>query len=136
MNPRDEHGSVALLVLAGGVVLLSTGLLVLSVVTDVGVAAARARTAADAAALAAVGTAPLLGGNGDACAAARRTAEANGAEVLRCMLGEATTGGSPQPAAQVEVEVPPAGSLARAVVPAVPARAAAALRPRDAVDRP
>lgn len=129
----NDRGSIALLVLAGGVTLLAAGLLILSVFTDVGVTAARARTAADAAALAAVATNPLLGGDGDACAAARHTAQANGAEVLHCRLGGEGPHPNPQPAVQVEVEVAPAGPLARALVRALPARAAAALRPRDAL---
>lgn len=133
MNAAGERGSVALLVLAGGITLLAAALFVLSVVADIGVTAARARTAADAAALAAVGTAPLLGGDGSACTAAREVAEANGAEVVRCELGEASSGGQPNPGVRVEVETRPTSPIARTLVAAIPARAAAALRPRDAL---
>ncbi len=75
---------MGLLAVLSMLVVLTGGLFVLALVTDLGVTAARARTAADAAALAGAGSAPLVGGDGDACAASRRAAEANGATVTRC----------------------------------------------------
>lgn len=118
---RAEDGGVALLTLCGGVVLLMAGLLVLSALADVGVAAARARTAADAAALAAVsGPLPTTGTAG--CDLARQLAEVNGASLATCS----------QPAAGavlVEVGVSPRNPLVRRLVGDLPARAAAVLEP-------
>lgn len=127
---RGEQGGVALLAVLGGLVVVAACLIVLSTVTELGVAAARARTAADAAALAGAGAAPLLGGEGDTCDQARRVAEANGARVVRCR--EAATGAAwaaQGTGVEVEVAVVPTVPLVRAVVGDVRARAAAGLRP-------
>lgn len=121
---RAEDGGVALLTLCGGVVLLMAGLLVLSAVADIGVAAARARTVADAAALAAVSSPlPATGIAGIAgCDLARQLAEVNGASLVTCSVPAAG-------AALVEVGVRPRTPLVRRLVGDLPARAAAVLEP-------
>ena len=132
-RPLDDAGTVAVLVQCGGAVLLGLGLVVLAVVADVAVAAAQARTAADAAALAAVGSLPASSGGGDACAAARQLARANGAALRRCVLRQTVpdAGAASQPAVEVEVEVLPSSPAGRAIAGPLPARAAAALRRID-----
>lgn len=67
-----------------GAVALLLALSVLLGATEVVVARGRVQTAADAAALAAVAAAPLAGGDGAGCAAAREAAAANGAALVRC----------------------------------------------------
>jgi hypothetical protein len=122
----DETGGVGLLLVLGSVVLLAAGLTVLSAVTDLGIAAARARTAADAAALAAAGA------DADPCAAAREVALANTAVLRACRHDRhRVVDGIPYPAVEVEVEASPSGVLTRSIAGAVPARAAAALLPVD-----
>jgi len=121
-----DVGGIALVVLSAALVLLAAGSLLLSVVTDLGVAAARARTAADAAALAAAGAARFEGAGPDPCHAAREVAEANGAVLRACDADKhQPVNGALYPAVEVEVEVRPSSSL----IWPVPARAAAALRP-------
>ena len=111
----SETGSIALLaVLGGGLALLLT-LVPLAVVADLLVTRGRAQTAADAAALAAMGDA---GGHGRD--AADVLARANGGAVLRCC-------GDDPARRQVTVGVPPASTLLGWVVPEVEAQAAAAL---------
>lgn len=129
---RGEHGGAALLAVLGTFILLSAGLLVLSAVTDLGIAAARARTAADAAALAGAGASPLIGGDGDTCDDARRGAEANDGRLLRCRsAATVAAGASAGSAVEVEVAVEPRNALVRRLVGDVRARAAAGLRPGD-----
>lgn len=99
--------------LGGGLALLLT-LVPLAVVADLLVTRGRAQTAADAAALAAMGDA-----GGEGRLAADRLAHANGGEVVACC-------GDDPARRQVTVGVTPATLLA-AVVPQVEARAAAAL---------
>lgn len=125
-RPDREAGSVSLLVLAGGFVLLATTLVVLSAVTDVAVAAARARTAADAAALAAVAAGPPIG---DPCDAAREVAQENGAALLRCDPDRVPVDDPLGAGVEVEVEVEPGTALASSLTGPLPARAAAALAP-------
>ncbi len=99
---------------------------------DVGVAHARAGTAADAAALAAVGADPLVGGDGDHCAAAEALAAEGGATLESCAVTRDPAGLPP-----VEVRVRVRAEPVTAMVPAVPgvsARATASLAPRDASD--
>ena len=97
-------------------------LLGLTAATDLLTARTRAQTAADAAALAAVGTSPLVGGDAQAAAVAGRVAERNSAELVTCDCGAIDT-------AEVVVAVPPATSV-RHLVPTVRARARAELQPR------
>ena len=97
------------LLFAGAVIFLS--LLLGSFVIQVGEAsasAARAQTAADAAALAAVAESTPYG-TGAPVNAAERMAELNGAELLECLCEVGAT------AAQVEVSVEGVGRAARAV---------------------
>jgi secretion/DNA translocation related TadE-like protein len=84
----------------------------------------RAQTAADAAALAAVGASPLAGGDGRSCAAAARVAVANGAELIACDGPD--EGWSLE--VTVTVRVAPPGPLG-ALLPPSRAMAAARLRP-------
>jgi len=120
---EGERGAVGLLAAVSMLVVLAGGLFVLALVTDLAVTAARARTAADAAALAGAGSAPLLGGDGDVCAAAERAAAANGAVVTRCRALPGAAG------VEVAVAVAPRSPLLSPLTGPVPARAAAALRP-------
>jgi hypothetical protein len=129
-RPADDNGGIGLLLVMGSFIVLAAGLVLIATVTDLGIAAARARTAADAAALAAMSTT-----GEDACTAARAAAEANGALLRRCdtdrhHLVDATA----YPAVEVEVDVHPANALTRSLAGPVPARAAAALHPNDPID--
>lgn len=101
-------------------------LLVLSILlgaAEIATVRVRAQTAADAAALAAVSAAPLTGGDGRACPAARVAAEANGAVLVRC--------DGPGPAWSLAVEITVTSALPRlgALAPPVRARAGAVLEP-------
>lgn len=132
-RPRhgDAGGAGLLTVLAG---LLFTGacLALIVVAADVGVAAARARTAADAAALAAAGASPLAGGDGDARGAASRLAGVNGARLVSCCAARtAGEAGAADPLVVVEVEVPLRRTGLGTGAVAVRARAGAGLRPAD-----
>lgn len=125
---RGEAGGVALLLASAAFVLFAAGLALLSVVTDLGTATARARTAADAAALAASSAARFAVAGTDPCAAARQVAEANGASLRACDTDRhRLVDGLAYPAAEVEVEVTPANPMTRSITGAIPARAAAAL---------
>jgi murein DD-endopeptidase MepM/ murein hydrolase activator NlpD len=108
-----ERGSIALLVVLGGGLLLFAALVPLVAVADVLITRGRAQQAADAAALAAMAAAA------DPRDAAERLADANGADLLDCC------GGDPR-RRQVTVAVTPASRAVAAVVPRVRARAAAA----------
>lgn len=133
----DEQGGVALLVVMAAFVLGAAGLVVLGAVNDLAVTAARARTAADAAALAAVGATPLLGGDGDACAAASAAADANHARLVRCQSADGSgTGAVARSGVLVEIAVTPDQQLVRAVAGEIHARAAADLRPSSAPPLP
>ncbi|MPZ86682.1 MAG: hypothetical protein GEU81_01150 [Nitriliruptorales bacterium] len=126
----DEQGAVALLVLMAMFVLSAAGLVVLGAVTDLAVTAARARTAADSAALAAVGATPLLGGDGDTCAAASDAAEANNGRLVRCeSAGAPGASGATGSGVLVEVAVAPDRQLVRTLAGDIQAKAAAGLRP-------
>lgn len=131
-GPRaaPDDGSAGLLTLMGGVVFAAVALLLVVAATDVGVAAARARTAADAAALAGAAALPLAGGDGDLRGAAAALAEANGARLVACCAAPAgRTGAHAGPIVVVEVGVRPRLRLLGAMT--VPARAAASVRPDD-----
>lgn len=92
-------------------------------------AGVRARTAADAAALAAATDQwPFLGGDGEPEAAAEEVAEANGAELVSCdcpLRGERTT---------VVVAVPTRVRMLGVAPPRVRARASAAVDPGSLFD--
>lgn len=111
--PDADRGSIALLVVLGGGLVLVAALVPLVVAADLIITRGRAQQAADAAALAAMGT---DGGR----RAAAQLADANGAELLACCGGEPSR-------AEVTVAVRPASRGAAAVVPRVRARAAAAM---------
>jgi secretion/DNA translocation related TadE-like protein len=88
----NEQGTVSI-VLAAGALLLATFALAVADFGSMLVARARAQTAADAAARAAVvRQVPILAQDGDPAEAARQTAAANGAELIscECRTGEAT----------------------------------------------
>jgi len=115
MPLRGDVGSVALLAVVGGGLVLLVTLVPLAVVADLLVTRGRAQTAADAAALAAMGDA---GGHG--LDGADAVAHANGGEVVACCGDEPAR-------RQVRVGVAPASGLLAVVVPRVEAEAAAAL---------
>jgi murein DD-endopeptidase MepM/ murein hydrolase activator NlpD len=110
-----ETGSIALLAVLGGGLALLVTLVPLAVVADLLVTRGRAQTAADAAALAAMGDAVVDGRD-----AADGLARVNGGVVLSCC-------GDDPARRQVTVGVAPASRLLGAVVPRVQAAAAAAL---------
>ncbi|HEX6257791.1 MAG TPA: M23 family metallopeptidase [Euzebyales bacterium] len=110
-----DDGSVGLLALLGGGLVLFVALVPLVVVGDLVVTRARAQTAADAAALAAMAD-PLGGGR----RAARELAKANGGRLVSCC-------GDRPDRREVTVAVRSASRLLAAVVPWIEARAAAGL---------
>jgi hypothetical protein len=114
--------STAVVGVAIAAVLLALG--VLMGATEVAAVRARAQTAADAAALAAVSAAPFNGGEGDSCAAARNAAAANAARLDRCD-GPLRGGWSLQADVSVSMPVRGLGALG----PPVRAHAAAVLEP-------
>lgn len=123
----SDIGGAGLLLLAGGCAAVCAGAAVLVLFADVSLARARAQTAADGAALAAVSATTIVGGDGAACAAAEQVAAANGAELEGCRPpGE--TGGL---TAQVRVTVAPSAPAAW-FLPPIAADAAAGLRPARA----
>lgn len=126
-----QRGSAGLLtVLAGGLV-ACLGFVAVAAATDAGLAAAKARTAADAAALAAVSASPLVGGDGDPRAAARALAEANDAEVVSCCAPQETADGAERPVVRVRVVVAarPRLRLLRAATDGLRSAATAVARP-------
>jgi murein DD-endopeptidase MepM/ murein hydrolase activator NlpD len=106
---------VALMALLGGGLALLIALAPVVVVADLMMARARAQTAADAAALAA-----MADPTGDGRDAAARLGRANAAALVRCC-------GRDPNRREVTVAVSPVSSLLAAVVPRIRARAAAAL---------
>ncbi|HUH06876.1 MAG TPA: hypothetical protein VML96_03615 [Egibacteraceae bacterium] len=121
-----QRGSAALLTVLAGAALMLLGVALILALADYGVTAARASTAADGAALAAMSMSPLVEGSGDPHAAAAQVAAANGATLRRLDVD-----GWPFNV-EVEVVAIPATRLVRLAAPAVAARAAAAARPREA----
>lgn len=113
------------------VLVLVVGLAAVTAVADLAVTSARARVAADAAALAAVGASPLAGGaaHRDPRAQAQRLAAANHAELV-----DVQAGGWPLRYG-VTVAVEPRTPWVAQLVGSVRAGAVAALRPRRA-ERP
>ena len=118
----DERGSVSV-VLAGGILVVLILVLGVSDLGRVLVARSRARTAADAAALAAAQELAIPSGR-DPSALATQFARANGAELLACACGLGTF------EALVEVRVP-VGDLV--LIPGAPVTIA---RARAVVDLP
>jgi hypothetical protein len=126
-----EAGSAGLLTVLAGLLFTLVGGAMVTGATDVAVAAARARTAADAAALAAIAASPLVGGDNDPAAAAAEVATANGARVASLSTGGGTPvrdGGWPR-RVEVSVIVEPVSVLVRGIVPRLESRAAAEARP-------
>ena len=122
----DDDGAIAIVTILA-LVLFTTGVLAgLAAAGDLSLAAARARTAADAAALAGIGASPLVGvASARAPAEAARTvARANGARLVR-----EDTGRWPLRYG-VTVEVEPATGWVRRIVGPVRAEAVGAARPR------
>ena len=105
-----------MLILTGALVATVVALALVFVAGSVGVAAARARTAADATALAAMAESPLAGGGGAPERAAARVAAENGGPLVAVDLDDWPLG--------IAVEV-----AAQPLLPVVRARAAAAVRP-------
>ena len=125
-----ERGGVGLLTALLVSMLLIAGVAVVGVVMDLQGAAARARTAADAGALAAAGASPLNGGGSDPCGAARRVVRANGGALEHCeRKGSPEAFFAPDSGFVVDASVRPAHPLVRAVAGEVTARAASSLRP-------
>ena len=83
MLRHDQEGSAVLSFVLGLTLLFVGAVAALQLVTDLSAAAARARTAADAAALAGMAASPLVGGAGDPEALARAMAARNGAVLVR-----------------------------------------------------
>lgn len=121
-----EDGAAGLTVILGAVLVVTVGLAGVTTVADLALTSARARTAADAAALAAVGTSPLAAGaaSDDPRAAARRLAAANHAQVV-----DLQAHGWPLRYG-VTVAVQPSTPWVRGLVGPLQAGAVAALRPR------
>ena len=118
----DDGGWIGLTTLVWAGAVCAILVLAVTAATDVLTARMRAQTAADAAALAAVGTSPLVGGQAQGTAVARRVAERNSAELVTCDCEAIDT-------AEVVVAVTPATSMQH-LIPAVRARARAELQPR------
>lgn len=132
-GPRGhgDAGGVGLLTVLAGLLFTGVCLVMIVVAAEVGVASARARTAADAAALAAAGASPLAGGDGDARGAASRLAAANGARLVSCCAARTAGEAGADPLVVVEVEVPLRRIGTGTDALAVRARAGAGLRPAD-----
>ena len=127
-GPTFERGAAGLTVVLGAVVVLVVGLAGVTAIADLALTSARARVAADAAALAAVGASPLAGAGAgapaDPQAQARQLAAANDAELV------ATDDFGWPLRYGVTVAVQPSTAWVRRLVGPVRAGAAAALRPR------
>lgn len=112
------------------------GLAVVAGTGEVVSARSRAQTAADAAALAAVGAAPLAGGDGRACAAASTAAMRNGATLVECAGPEPGPGAATGWALRAEVTVAVGPQARRGLLVPLRARAAAVLEPVGGPCRP
>jgi hypothetical protein len=120
--PSDPTGgwiALTTIVWAGALSLLLC--LLLAAVTDVLATQARAQTAADAAALAAVGSSPLIGGDGEPESQARRLSQTNQATLERCSCLDLLE-------AEVTVSAAPRLRLVRLALPKVRAQARAELQ--------
>lgn len=119
-----EDGGIAIVSAVTAMLLSVAALGLTSAVLDYGVAAARARTAADAAALAAMSASPLAAGTGTPGPRADVVAEANGARVRRIDDDAWPL------RVRVVVEVMPRSRAVSALTGAVEATATAQVRPR------
>jgi hypothetical protein len=121
-----DRGSAGLTLILGAVLMVTVALAGVTAVADLALTSARARSAADAAALAAVATSPLAGGGAgaDPRAEAQRLAAANRADIV-----ELAPHGWPLRYG-VTVAVEPSTTWVRRLVGPVRAGAVAALRPR------
>lgn len=122
----DDRGTAGVTLVLGVVLAVTVGLAGVTAVGDLAVTSARARTAADAAALAAVMASPLAGGapGSDPRAEAERLAGANHADLLAVQpRGWPLRYG-------VTVAVQPSTAWVRRVVGPLRAGAVAALRPQ------
>ncbi|MGH8887138.1 MAG: hypothetical protein ACRDYX_18595 [Egibacteraceae bacterium] len=122
-STRGDGGAVGLLTVIGGLVVAALALAVILTAAGVGVVAARARTAADAAALAAMAASPVFSGGGRPEHEAARVASANGARLV-----EVDVAGWPL-RVRVTVEVQPRRELGGMLMPPLRAHATAAARP-------
>jgi hypothetical protein len=118
-----QRGSAALTAVLSGLVVTVLGLSLVTAAVDLWVAAARAQTAADAAALGAMGTSPLTTGGTEPRPVASRLTDANGGRLDRTELT------SWPYAVAVEVSVQPASAAVQALKPRVRRRAVAAITP-------
>lgn len=130
MTDCSERGGVGLFVAATGALVVLVAASIIGAVVDLGVTAARARTAADAAALAGAGASPLVGGDGEVCASARVVASANGATLETCVTRPTTRAAEPL-RVEVSTRVPTSLPLLRPFVEDLTAPAAAAVRLSD-----
>lgn len=121
-----ERGAAGLIMVLATVLVLLVGLAAITAIADLAVTSARARVAADAAALAAVATSPLAGGGirPDPRSQAQRLAAANHAELV-----DVQPSGWPLRYG-VTVAVAPSTPWVANLVGPVRAGAVAALRPR------
>ena len=131
-GPHAERGSAAVSTVLLLALMLTVGAAAVIGVTDLAAATAHARTAADAAALAAAGTSPLVPGPKGPrgrpempADAARRVAEANDARLLTTQLDQWPL------RVTVEVQVQPVTAWVRRAAGPITATATAAVRPRD-----
>ena len=122
---RGDAGAVAVTALVLWLAAAAAGLVVVGTAADVALAAVRAQTAADMAALAAAGATLLGPAPADPRAAAATAARLHGAELLRC-CGDVE---HIPPVVRVTAAVRPRSALARAARPLVVRHARASLRP-------
>ena len=120
---HHDGGGIAVWLAIALCLWLGGGVIAVTAVTDLGVAVARARGAADAAALAGMASSPLAGGSGSPQLAAAEAAVANAATLIA-----AEEDGWPLRYA-VTVSVRPRTALVVVVTGPVQAKAVAAVRP-------
>jgi hypothetical protein len=120
---QRDRGGIAVWLAIALCLWLGGGVIAVTAVTDLGVAVARARGAADAAALAGMASSPLAGGSGSPRPAAAEAAAANAATLVAT-----EEDGWPLRYA-VTVSVQPRTALVVAVTGPVQAKAVAAVRP-------
>jgi len=120
---HSDRGGIAVWLAMALCLWLAGGVIVVTALTDLGVAVARARGAADAAALAGMAASPLAGGSGAPRPAAVEAAAANAATLVAT-----EEDGWPLRYA-VTVSVQPLSPLVVAIAGPVQAKATAAVRP-------
>jgi hypothetical protein len=129
LHPQGERGAVGLLTVIGGLIVAAMVIALITTAAGVGLAAARVRTAADAAALAAMAASPVIRGSELPEREAARVASANGARLV-----EVDTTGWPL-RVRVAVEVQPRWKLTNLPMPPLRAHATAAARPSSQRNR-